>query len=405
MLTTVSVLTLETRDDRGRYYVYYRILIVISILTLLLSAQPRYAFPPINTLFYPELLIVFYIGFNILYLLSLGYRPTQHIGLSKLMFYIDVIVLSLCSLNLEDVDLTLGLISISVIITSCVLFDRIQAFIITLIITFATCLPSLYLFALHQAKLHLATSGALTVLFMFSSYAFCQYIRQRFQVLDIQNQQQQNLMENLTQHTAILAHEIRNPLAVIVQANQLAKSSDPQQRQILDEMIERQSQRINLIISDTIEVIKSEKRATTHIELNKFLTTLLQQDLSDIQYAVRYEIEPNLYIRFDAIQLGQVLINLIRNAIRHNSPDVDFIQLKLYSTATSVIIDVIDFGVGVKKQDVAQLFKAFYSTETTGTGLGLYLSQKLCQQNQAQLRYVVQKQQGACFRIECPRII
>ncbi len=49
-------------------------------------------------------------------------------------------------------------------------------------------------------------------------------------------------------------------------------------------------------------------------------------------------------------------------------------------------------------QDQAQLFQPFFSTEITGTGLGLYLAHSFCEANQAQLSYVEQKQ-GACFRI------
>ncbi|MFW2044480.1 ATP-binding protein, partial [Acinetobacter sp. ULE_I053] len=57
---------------------------------------------------------------------------------------------------------------------------------------------------------------------------------------------------------------------------------------------------------------------------------------------------------------------------------------------------------GVTKQDLSQLFQPFFSTEINGTGLGLYISQTICEANQAKLIYVEQKQQGACFRIECP---
>lgn len=49
------------------------------------------------------------------------------------------------------------------------------------------------------------------------------------------------------------------------------------------------------------------------------------------------------------------------------------------------------------------LFQPFFTTEITGTGLGLYLSHSFCEANQAKLSYVAQKQ-GACFQIECPAV-
>lgn len=105
-------------------------------------------------------------------------------------------------------------------------------------------------------------------------------------------------------------------------------------------------------------------------------------------------------VQFDPKQLTQVLINLIRNALRHNDPDVDQIVLSVRMVQAEVFIDVIDFGNGIEKRDISQLFKPFFSTEIKGTGLGLYLSHSLCEANHAKLSYVEQ-QKGACFRIQC----
>ncbi|MBP8064408.1 MAG: histidine kinase, partial [Acinetobacter sp.] len=59
---------------------------------------------------------------------------------------------------------------------------------------------------------------------------------------------------------------------------------------------------------------------------------------------------------------------------------------------------------GISHENIRSLFQPFFSTEITGTGLGLYLSHSFCEANQAKLSYV-EKQCGACFRIECPRIV
>lgn len=51
---------------------------------------------------------------------------------------------------------------------------------------------------------------------------------------------------------------------------------------------------------------------------------------------------------------------------------------------------MIDYGEGVSKRDISQLFKPFFSTEINGTGLGLYLSHSFCEANHAKLTYVEQ---------------
>jgi two-component system, NtrC family, sensor histidine kinase PilS len=217
------------------------------------------------------------------------------------------------------------------------------------------------------------------------------------------NQKVQQLkLAALGQLSASIAHEIRNPLAAIAQANDLFITSDEQQQTVLHSMIVKQTSRINNIIKDTLDMAKNKKTHASKIDLSIFLDDLILHDVSDSQWKIKTEIEKSLFIYFDDSQLRQVLINLIRNALRHNDENAEYVLVKAYKNETHICIDVIDYGKGVTKQDLSQLFQPFFSTEINGTGLGLYLSQTICEANQAKLIYVEQKQQGACFRIECP---
>jgi len=215
------------------------------------------------------------------------------------------------------------------------------------------------------------------------------------------NQQVQQLkLAALGQLSASIAHEIRNPLAAIVQANELYIGSESEQQHLLQKMISKQSKRINDIIEDTLRMARNDTTHPMLIELDSFLSHLLTEDLSDVQHQIRLEMTEKVIVQFDPKQLTQVLINLIRNALRHNDPDVDQIVLSVRMVQAEVFIDVIDFGNGIEKRDISQLFKPFFSTEIKGTGLGLYLSHSLCEANHAKLSYVEQ-QKGACFRIQC----
>ena len=218
------------------------------------------------------------------------------------------------------------------------------------------------------------------------------------------NQQVQQLkLAALGQLSASIAHEIRNPLAAIVQANELFEHDQDEQK-LLSNMIAKQATRIDRIIKDTLALAKNNNTHTTRIQLQYFLPDMVQHDLNDIRHRIRLDLEQNLVIHFDESQLSQVLVNLSRNAIRHNATDADSILIHAYLHQQMVHIDVIDYGKGVEKHELSQLFQPFFSTEINGTGLGLYLSHSLCQANQAKLSYVEQKKQGACFRIECPHI-
>lgn len=217
------------------------------------------------------------------------------------------------------------------------------------------------------------------------------------------NQKVQQLkLAALGQLSASIAHEIRNPLAAIVQANELNQHSDQDQKELLGKMIEKQAKRIDHIITDTLDMAKNKKTLSSKIPLAAFLQDLIVQDLSDVKDKIKIEISTSLFTYFDESQFRQVLINLIRNALRHNPVEAEYILVNARAQSDIIQIDVIDFGRGVNPADVSQLFQPFFSTEINGTGLGLYLSQSICEANQAKLLYIEQKKQGACFRIECP---
>ena len=218
------------------------------------------------------------------------------------------------------------------------------------------------------------------------------------------NQQVQQLkLAALGQLSASIAHEIRNPLAAIVQANELLKESDAHQQDMLSRMIGKQAKRIDSIIQDTLEMARNKPTEAQIIHLTDFFGSLLNEDLADVKQQIQLNLPERASILFDEKQLRQVMINLIRNALRHNAADAEHIEVQVHLKEGRTCIDVIDFGTGVAKRDISQLFKPFFSTEIKGTGLGLYLSHSFCEANHAKLTYV-ERQQGACFRIECSKI-
>ena len=221
--------------------------------------------------------------------------------------------------------------------------------------------------------------------------------------LKLNQQVQQLKLAALGQLSASIAHEIRNPLAAIVQANELVKDSDPHQQAMLSRMISKQAHRIDLIVQDTLDMARNKPTEAQVIHLKEFLESLCSEDLADVKHLIEIKIPEPASILFDEKQLRQVMINLIRNALRHNAQDAPYIAVEVRVNEGRTFIEVIDFGSGVAKGDISELFKPFFSTEKKGTGLGLYLSHTLCEANHTKLTYV-ERQQGACFRIECSKI-
>jgi len=108
-------------------------------------------------------------------------------------------------------------------------------------------------------------------------------------------------------------------------------------------------------------------------------------------------------IEFDREHLRQVLWNLLRNAVRHARQEPGGVRIALNAYGDQVELNVSDNGPGVPRAIQGQLFEPFFTTESKGTGLGLYLARELCAANGAALEYV-DDMQGAHFRILCREV-
>jgi two-component system sensor histidine kinase PilS (NtrC family) len=115
--------------------------------------------------------------------------------------------------------------------------------------------------------------------------------------------------------------------------------------------------------------------------------------------AARFAVEAQpVTIEFDREHLRQVLWNLLRNAVRHASQQDASVRIVLNAYGDQVELNVIDSGPGVAREIQGQLFEPFFTTESKGTGLGLYLARELCAANRAVLEYV-DDMPGAHFRV------
>jgi two-component system sensor histidine kinase PilS (NtrC family) len=101
-----------------------------------------------------------------------------------------------------------------------------------------------------------------------------------------------------------------------------------------------------------------------------------------------------------------VLVNLIDNGLRHGlkvTPDASvFICLAETKDKNQAYIDILDQGNGISDENSHHLFEPFFTTESQGTGLGLYLSRELCEANQAQLEYLDPKMDKSEW--QCPAL-
>jgi two-component system sensor histidine kinase PilS (NtrC family) len=226
--------------------------------------------------------------------------------------------------------------------------------------------------------------------------------------VEIQQQAQQLKLAALGRLAGSIAHEIRNPLGAISHAGQLlseSKNLDKGDTRLTD-IINMQSRRMNGVIENVLEL--SRRKPPLPIRLNlktwveEFVTQFPQTypEPADIRVAVAPSATE---VRIDPGQLGQAVTNLVLNGLRYSKQHTGRAVLRLEggldATTDRPYLNVIDEGPGVSVEQMAHLFEPFFTTERTGTGLGLYITRELCEANQARVTYTPHPGGGSCFRI------
>lgn len=221
----------------------------------------------------------------------------------------------------------------------------------------------------------------------------------------LQAQAQQIKLAALGRLTANIAHEIRNPLSSIGHATQLLQEDeqrDVTERRLL-EIIRDNTFRLDRMVQDILQLNRKDRGQPEPILLADFLAKFQEEFCRTERIppdSLRVDAPENLRMAFDRYHLHQVVWNLCRNAWRHGKQQPGSVRLVASRAhAENVVqLDVIDDGPGVAHDMQAQLFEPFFTTESTGTGLGLYIARQLAEANGATLDYI-EVAPGGQFRI------
>lgn len=232
-------------------------------------------------------------------------------------------------------------------------------------------------------------------------------------------QAQQLKLASLGRLTASIAHEVRNPLGAISHATQLLAESDVitgPDRRLLD-IIEQHCRRMNAVVENVLTVSRRQPSTPQNLPLPEWLPRFREDYVGSQAPDAELELKlqgPLLNVRFDPEQLHQVVSNLVMNGLRYSQKRTGRATIRMDAGRLELnglpYLDIIDNGSGISLAQREHLFEPFYTTESTGTGLGLYLSREICEANQARLDYIprdkihtmdnhTMDEMGACFRI------
>lgn len=225
----------------------------------------------------------------------------------------------------------------------------------------------------------------------------------------ITQQAQQLKLASLGRLTASIAHEIRNPLGAISHAGQLLQESAhlSNDDQKLLRIINNHSKRVNQIIENVLQISRRRNTNPQQVALEDWLPQFIEDYKTQSGEDIEIELElhdTDIRAKFDPSQLQQVLTNLCDNGLRYSIKQTGRARLRLEAgvgrQSEQPYIRVLDWGEGIAPENQDQVFVPFFTTESTGSGLGLYICQELCEANQALINYQISPEGLSCFHIQ-----
>jgi signal transduction histidine kinase len=214
---------------------------------------------------------------------------------------------------------------------------------------------------------------------------------------------------------ATIAHEVRQPLSAMVSNADAGLRWLDRSVPDLDEAkaafkdIATDGRRAGAVIESIRAIFKKDDRSTTSLDIKDLISqalVLARGDLQKHRISVLTEADAQLpQVMGDRVQLQQVLLNLLANAIDAMAGEDGLRVLSVKSAvhgADAVMISVADTGAGIGSHDVDRIFNPLFTTKTDGMGMGLSICRSIIEAHDGRLWVSANTPRGAVFQFVLP---
>ncbi len=182
---------------------------------------------------------------------------------------------------------------------------------------------------------------------------------------------------------AMLAHEIRNPLAGIKgYAQVIEKKPQDERNSGFARRIVTEIQRLETLVNNLLSYAGSAREPLSSVNLNEIIShtvDLLRPEADQLNIKIISQCPEGMQVTGNSDRLGQVLLNLGKNSVQ-SMPDGGTLQMMAENSGTSVIVRVTDTGNGISREELPRIFEPFFTTKAKGSGLGLALCRKIIEE-------------------------
>jgi signal transduction histidine kinase len=217
-------------------------------------------------------------------------------------------------------------------------------------------------------------------------------------------------MAALGTFSAGVAHEINNPLGIILNHVQLVRSGrlSPGEREDFLGRIETEIKRVNRLLRNFLHHATDEELSFSDLPLEPVVAEVVQLFTPKLRVkGVRVEVSPfppTAVVEGDGDAVKQVFFNLLYNALQAIHHDHGLVRIDVYSGQDGVDISVADNGEGMDAATMESIFQPFVTRKNGyGTGLGLSLSRTIMQQHGGTIRVSGEPDVGTTVTLHFPR--
>ncbi|MFE4763544.1 sensor histidine kinase [Bacillus mycoides] len=227
----------------------------------------------------------------------------------------------------------------------------------------------------------------------------------------------QNSWEKQQQFVSDASHELRTPLAVIQSKTDVlfqSPSATIEEKAVDISTISKECRRLSKLVSNLLLLARSD---SNQIEMDKKtfeLDKLLEEIINPYKEIASYQekamilkVERDITFMGDRERIHQMMVILLDNAMKYTNED-GHIQIDCTQTSNSIRIRVKDNGIGVKEEDIPNLFDRFYQGDkarsmSEGAGLGLSIANWIVEKHYGKISVESKWGEGTCFEVIFPK--
>jgi len=223
----------------------------------------------------------------------------------------------------------------------------------------------------------------------------------------------QSKFATLGKLTAVVSHEIRNPLATIRSSSYVLKQKLKEENEktwkVLDR-IERNVHRCDTIIEDLLSFTRETKLEGRVIPIDEWIITLKDKFSDYHNVTMEYQLHSEAKVKLDTERFRRVIINLVENAVQAFDSSLftggrdPQVIIKTEKDGDFILLYIIDNGPGIPEENKDKIFEPLFSTKSFGIGLGLPIVRQLIEKHDGQLTLDSTVDFGTTFTISLPLV-